>query len=187
MTDRKKIIVSILLIAGVNIFGIASWWFTFSHILKESDYIATVRGDILATERRLDNVRSLSVLLKNIENEKEKVSSVFLNQKSVVKLIEELEFLSQKAGVEFAMKTIDLPSTAGEKKPAFQFQTKGSFNDLFHYLILLEDLFYEVEFGRVQFAETSSKIQGGEFLQSQGLWEANFELTLLSYSYEYTD
>ena len=181
MKDGKKFIISFLLIIGINLLGIAGWWFAFSNILKESKYIASVRSDIEASERRLNNMRSLNALLKNIENEREKVSSVFLNQKNVVKLVEELEFLSQKAGVDFAMSAIDLPAQAESKKPIFRFQIKGSFRDLFHYLVLLEDLFYRIEFENVQFSE----IPKGP--KSQQLWQADFELTLLSYSYENTD
>ncbi len=169
------------MIIGINALGAAGWWFAFSNILKESKYITSVRSEIEANERHLANIRSLNAFLKNIENEKEKVSSTFLNQKNVVKFIEELEFLSQKAGVDFKMKAIDLPTEPGSKKPVFQFQIKCSFRDFFHYLVLLEDLFYQVQLEKVQFSEVPAAPT------SQGLWEADFELTLLSYSYENTD
>lgn len=181
MADGKKFIISLLLIIGINALGIAGWWFAFSNILKDNKYIALLRGDIETSERRLDNTRSLNTLLKNIENEKEKISSVFLNQKNVVKFVEELEFLSQKTGVDFTMKAINLPAKSESLKPSFQFQIKGSFRDLFHYLVLLEDLFYQIEFGNAQFSEIPKDPKNPD------LWQVDFELTLLSYSYENTD
>jgi hypothetical protein len=186
MIDNKKFITSLLLIIGINILGAAGWWFAFSNILKESKYITSVRSETEVHERHLANIRSLNTFLNNIKNEKEKISSTFLNQKNVVKFVEELEFLSQKAGVDFKMKAIDLPTKPGPKKPVFQFQIKCSFRDFFHYLVLLEDLFYQVQLEKVQFSEVPLA-SDGQKLPDQRLWQADFELTLLSYSYENTD
>lgn len=170
MKDQKKFAVTLVLMIAVNAAAIAAWWYVFNTTEKEKGRVQETLLEIDAGEKRLDNARSLNNLLKNTEKETEKISAIFLNSKNIVRFIEELEFLNQKAGTSLAMKSAQLPEQTGVLKPQFSFQVKGSFRDLFKYLSLLENISYQIKIDRVSFAKPEGEN-----------WRIDFELTLLSY------
>lgn len=170
MKDKKRFIIFIVLIIGINAIAAAIWWFVFSGILKERDDISQLRFEADKVEKRLNNARSLGSLLKDVEKDTEEISAIFLNSKNIVKFIEELEFLNQKAGTALAIRAMELPGQTQIENPRFLFQVKGSFRNLFHYLSLLEDLPYQISLDKVSL----TKLEGDD-------WQIDFEITLLSY------
>lgn len=170
---NKKFIISIILVAAINLLGVGCWWLVFSGIKKEENSVASTRQEIDISERRLNNVLSLSVLLENIEKDKEKVGAVFLNSKNIVKFIEELEFLSQKTGVVLATKAAII---SDNKKPHFEFSINGSFRDTFQYLILLENIPYQISLDNISFILPET-----EKAKNAKSWEVSFGVNLLSY------
>ena len=170
MKNKKRFVISIVLIIGVNAIAAAVWWFVFSGILKEKDNVSRLRFEADKVEKRLNNARSLGLLLKDVEKDTEKISAVFLNSKNIVKFIEELEFLNQKASTTLTIRAMELPGQTQIENPRFSFEVKGSFRDLFHYLSLLEDLSYQIRLDKISLI----KPEGSD-------WQIDFEITLLSY------
>lgn len=113
--------------------------------------------------------------MKGIEQDEGKIKAAFLNPQNIVKFIEDLESLKEKTGVELTLKSVTLSEEMTYSEPRFQFQISGAFRDLFQYLVLLENLPYQINFGRVQFTATR------EETKKTGIWQAEIEIILLSY------
>jgi hypothetical protein len=178
-SDNKKFITSVILIAGINIAGIIGCWLVFSAVQKERSAVLEARRGIDIGERRLNNVRSLGALLKDIEKDTEKISATFLNSETIVKFIEELESINQKTGTNLLVRVINLPNQSETKAPYFEFQIRGSFRGLFQYLILLENVPYQITIDRVNLTRpTAEELDKNEKI---GNWRADFKVTLLSY------
>ncbi len=171
MKNSKKFIITIVLMAAINTMAGMGWWYAFDMARKEKSGVERLRIDVSATEKRLNNARSLNNLLKNTEKDAEKISAVFLDSKNIVKFVEGLESLSRKSGVSLVIKSATLPGEKEAEKPKLSFRTKGSFRDLFQHLVLLENIPYQIRFDKVSFTR----------LEKEN-WQIDFEITILSYA-----
>ncbi len=184
MKNKQKLIISIVLIVGINLIAIAGWWFVYSSVQQERDTIANLRREIDINERRMNNSRSLGVLLTDIKKDEEKISLTFLNSNNIVKFIEDLEFLGRKASTTLEVNAIKLPTPGDNiKEPAFHFKITGTFGELFQYFTLLENLPYQIEIERVSLFNPQTSNSGGitNTKKSIPIWKAEFDVKLLSY------
>jgi sRNA-binding regulator protein Hfq len=156
---NKKIIITVVLIALLNGIVLTGWIYFLSVIKNQADMITEIRSQIAVNEKKAESDRSLKNLMTEIAVEKQKIDSVFLDKQSIIKLIEELESIANKTGT-----SIDIGSVNS-------FSLKGNFSQLFHYLVLLENIPYTININKMS-------------LQQQGkdIWRANFEISLISFS-----
>ncbi len=169
---------------GINLIAIAGWWFIYSSVQQERDTIANLRREIDINERRMNNGRSLGVLLADVKKDEEKISSTFLHSNNIVKFIEDLESLSHKASTTLEVNAIKLPTPGDNiKEPAFHFKITGTFGELFQYFALLENLSYQIEIEKVSLIKLQTSNSGGmtNTKKSIPIWEAEFDVKLLSY------
>jgi len=184
MKYKQKITISIALIVGINLIAIFGWWFIYSGIQQKRDAIAALRREIDINERRMNNSRSLGVLLTDVKSDEEKITATFLNSNNIVKFIEDLEFLSRKASTTLEVDAIKLPTPEDDiQKPAFHFKITGVFSELFQYFTLLENLPYQIEIERVSLInpKTLNLVGITNTKKSIPIWEAEFDIKLLSY------
>ncbi len=183
MKDKQKIIISIALITGINFVAIAGWWFVYAGVQSERATIASLRREIDINERRANNSRSLGVLLADVQKDEEKIASTFLNPNNIVKFIEDLEFLGHRASTTLEVDAIKLPTAGDNTQPTFHFKITGTFEELFQYFVLFENLPYLIEIERVSLVRPQTLGWGGanNAKTSIPIWEAEFDITLLSY------
>ena len=184
MKDKQKLIISIALMAGINLIAIAGWWFVYSGIQQKRNVIVALRSEIDINERRMNNSRSLGVLLADVKKDEEKISSTFLHSNNIVKFIEDLEFLGRKASTTLEVNAIKLPTPGDNiKEPAFHFKITGTFGELFQYFALFESLPYQIEIERVSLINPQASNSGRitDTKKSIPIWEAEFDVKLLSY------
>ncbi len=184
MKDKQKIIISIALIIGINLIAIAGWWFVYSSVQEEKETITALRREIDINERRMNNSHSLGVLLADVKKDEEKIASIFLNPNNIVEFVESLEFLSHQASTTLEINAIKLPTPGDNiKEPAFHFKITGTFSELFRYFALFENLPYQIEIERVSLLRPQASNLGGmtNIKISNPIWEAEFDVKLLSY------
>jgi len=138
---NKKFIITIILIILLNGVVLAGWLYLFSSLKKENNFIKEKRQEILANDKKLENSNSLKILMNEIVDERQKIDSAFLDKESVVNFIEKLELIADRtdASIKIGKINIDNQERGGL---SLQFDLTGNFNQLFHYLVLLENLPY---------------------------------------------
>jgi len=184
MKNKQKLIISIALVAGINLIAIVGWWFVYSGVEQERDTIAVLRREIEINERRMNNSRSLGVLLADVKKDEEKISLTFLSSNNIVKFIEDLEFLSHKASTTLEVDAIKLPTPGDNiKEPALHFKITGTFSELFQYFALFDNLPYQIEIERMSLSKPQTLNLGGITNTKKTIptWEAEFDVKLLSY------
>lgn len=172
---NKKIILSITLVIGVNLLAFGGLWFFAVKIRKMDDRVAYIRSEIVLKEKENNEAKELKLNLSDLESDKDRIDSVFIAQKDVVNFIEEIEELAKKSEVEMEFRSVNVSDKNSKEKPIFQFKASGAFSNIFHYLVLLENVKYQIIFDGIS-------IQKRESSESLDIWDANFSLRLLSYN-----
>jgi Tfp pilus assembly protein PilO len=166
---NKKFITTIVLVVLLNGAVLAGWLYLFSNLKKQNNFIKEERQKILVSDKKLENSNSLKTLMNEIIEEKQKIDSVFLDKESIVNFIENLESIAGKTGA--SIKIGNINDNQEKKGLSLQFNLTGNFNQLFHYLILLEKLPYLINIERMDF----KKLAPNE-------WGANFEILVNSFT-----
>jgi len=167
---NKKFIITIVLVVLLNGAVLAGWIYLFSNFKKQNNFIKEERQKILVSDKKLENSNSLKALMNEIVDEKQKIDSVFLDKESIINFIENLESIAGKTGASIKIGNINIDNQ-DKKGLSFQFNLTGNFNQLFHYLILLENLPYLINIERMDF----KKLAPNE-------WGANFEILVNSFT-----
>ena len=167
---NKKFIITIVLMVLLTGAVLAGWIYLFANFKKQNNFIKEERQKILVSDKKLENSNSLKALMNEIVDEKQKIDSVSLDKESIINFIENLESIAGKTGASIKIGNINIDNQ--EKKGlSFQFNLTGNFNQLFHYLILLENLPYLINIERMDF----KKLAPNE-------WGANFEILVNSFT-----
>ncbi|MCX6731873.1 MAG: hypothetical protein NTX55_02715 [Candidatus Parcubacteria bacterium] len=166
---NKKFITTIVLIVLLNGAVLAGWLYFFSNLKQQNNFIKEERQKILVSDKKLENSGSLKILMNEITGEKQKIDSAFLDKETIVNFIEKLESIAGKTGAAIKIGNINMDNQ-NEKGLSLQFNITGNFNQLFHYLILLENLPYSINIEKMDFKKLAPNN-----------WEADFEIIVNSF------
>jgi hypothetical protein len=164
---NKKFIATIVLVVFMNMLAISVWFYFFLALKKHNEAILEIRRNTLINDKKSDNNKILKNLISGIANERQKIDSVFLSQENIIKLVRELEANADRAGAEIDLGNINI-SEDGKKNPRIHFSLKGKFNQIFHYVVLLENMPYIVSVDKAHFEKDLSS----------GGWRGSFEISL---------
>jgi hypothetical protein len=167
---NKKFITTIILVVLLNGTALTGWLYLFSNFKKQNNFIKEEQQKILVNDKKLENSNSLKALMNEITDEKQKIDSAFLDKESIINFIENLESIAGKTGASIKIGNINIDNQE-KKSLSFQFNLTGNFNQLFHYLILMEKLPYLINIERMDF----KKLAPNE-------WGANFEILVNSFT-----
>ncbi|PIR58042.1 MAG: hypothetical protein COU71_00635 [Parcubacteria group bacterium CG10_big_fil_rev_8_21_14_0_10_38_31] len=176
---NKKIILTIGLVIAINAFAVVSLWFINMKIKEINDRVLSSRSEMYSKEKDTKEAKILKDNLLSLSPRVDKINAVFIGQKDVLSFIEEIETLAKESGVEMEFRSVDISKSDSGEKPIFQFKAIGSFADIFQYLVLLENIKYQVIFDNISFQE---KRVSGIDDDTNVIWDANFSLRLLSYN-----
>lgn len=165
----KKFIITIILIILLNGVALAGWLYLFSILKGQNDLAKEEQQKIAVSEKKFQNSNSLKGLMNEIVGEKQKIDSVFLDKENIINFIENLESIADKTGASIKISSINI-NNQDKKGLSLQFKLAGNFNQLFQYLVLLENLPYLIDIERVDFRNLAPNE-----------WEANFEILVNSF------
>ncbi len=160
--SNKKFITTVVLIALLNGIALAGWFYALSVVKGNFDAINEIRSRIAIDDKKIEESRSLKKIMVEATGEKQKIDSIFLDKQSIIKLIEELESVADKTGTSIDIGSINM------------FFLKGKFSQIFHYLVLLENIPYSINIDKINFQKQEKSSPAGE-------WQANFEISLNSF------
>ncbi len=155
---NKKIITTFILVILLNGAAIAGWFYLLSVVDGKFNAINEIRSKIIINDAKIKEGSSLKKSIAEVAEEKQKIGSIFLDKQSIIKLIQELESIANKTGASIDIGSINM------------FSLKGKFSQLFHYLVLLENIPYSISIDKMDFQK-----------QEKDMWQANFEISLNSF------
>lgn len=162
----------------------AGWFYVFSKIFSERKAIFELRKNIIRSEKKNIDEKSLNQFLDGIKKERETIESVFLKEDDIIRLIKGLESIGESSGVSLKISAISTEKKA-TSKPIISFSAQGTFEQLFKYMYFLENLPYFITINKVSF---QNEKDGNESVQVNNKkssvapsWQALFSIQLESY------
>lgn len=169
MNKKTKKILIWALIFNILVIGMYSVLFlqVRKKVLESTIAIESLENNISKEK----NLRFLKGVLKETVVEREKVESYFVDNDMVVGFIEKIESLGISADVALDLRGV---SVEGDQKKVLKldFKILGSFENIFYFLTLLENLPYKIQFTEAFMVRSSDSND----------WEGNFKMNLLSFS-----
>ena len=159
------IIVMDLLLAGGG-------WYVYGSASRAHASAAGLARDIRAAEAKQEATRSIGTAFADIEADRAVIDAAFIDPKTLVRFIENLEGMAARAGVVLSIESASLPQTA-DGYPSFRLTASGSFSGIYRFVALLETMKYFIAFDRVHILKEPAAKQP---------WSAAIQFQLLSFS-----
>lgn len=162
----------------------AGWFYVFSKIFSEREAIFELRKNIIRSEKKNIDEKSLNQFLDGIKKERETIESVFLKEDDLIRLIKGLESIGESSGVSLKISAISAEKKKSSK-PVISFSAQGTFEQLFKYMYFLENLPYFITINKVSFQNEEDSNESAQVNNKKGSaapgWQALFSIQLESY------
>lgn len=145
------------------------------HLKNLQDGTEGLAAETALLDFKQQNVKTIKNVLEETGTGRSRVDALFIDEKGLVRFIQDLEVAAKESGVGLKMNSAVLPESPDEKGPQLQFQVSGSFPALFLFQTRLESSPYQIIFEKVEFLRT------GEGAPKGAAWSANYSLKVLSY------
>lgn len=181
---KNKFFATIFVLFVLIFLASAGWFYVFSKISSERKEILELRKNILQGDKKSADEKSLARFLGGIKDEKSLIESVFLKGDDLIRLIKVLESIGEDSGVSLKISAISTEKKEASK-PVISLSAEGTFEQLFKYLYLLENIPYLITINNVSFQKEEV---GNESAQGNNKkigavpgWQALFSIKLESY------
>lgn len=128
---------------------------------------------------RIENVKYLADLIKEIEPEKALLEKHFVKSSDVVPFLDTIEKLAQKAEVKAEVLAVNVADDASFL--VVEIKTLGSFEAIYKLILLLENSSYELEFVFANIQNMSAQELSATKNSKTQQWTATFQIKLLSF------
>ncbi len=167
---------SVLFVSVLIVLPLAAGGLLLRRLVTLGQELAWVRTEISVSESKQRNVKSLKNVLQEVSGRQERINDLFIDEKSLVRFIEDLEALAKESGVELKVDSAVLPQSPEEAGPTFEFTASGEFRNLFKYQRTLETSPYQLIFEKIETAKVSR-----EGVKKGPGWSARYKLKVISY------
>lgn len=164
---------TLVLVFFLCLFLAGVYYWIFSVVEKSKEEIVSLKTDLAIAEAKQARVKLLEAFIKEIAEDKNSIEDAFVDDRTIIKFIEEMERIAEISKVSLEIESASLPVSGQDLGPRFKLTVEGGFGHLFRYLKLLEDSPFQVLFKEVAFIKPDSA--------GRGSWTLNAELIVLSY------
>ena len=162
---------------ALNIIGALVYGSIFYFIGVKEESITVLLTSLRAETKKALEIKNLTGVVQETEDERKKIDSYFLRAKDIVSFIESIESLGKNAGVAVAFESVNVLEGDQNAYLAVDLKTEGGLSGTVHFLSLLELLPYSVSFERV-FIEQKSKSE------TTVVWAGSFLVRIISFAKE---
>jgi len=169
MNIHRKFIITLSLIAFLLILFSFGIYFLSGNIKEKKDLISETQKQLSFVENRIENAKELEAVLAGAEEKHNSLKPALISKNDIVVFIKDIENLAEGTNVEMEIKSANV--LRDQNKMIFNLDINGSFGDIYHYLLLLENSDYCLKIN-------NARIDAGKEGQ---VWLAKIELELLSF------
>lgn len=161
---------SSIIILLLTLLGLGGIIFLGRQLQSDADLVINSYLDLYKTSRWKEDLGVTKKILAETAESRDLIEGAFLASDNLLFFIEQLESLQRKTGVELKL---DEPKSGAGETPSLEvsFRIIGSFSALYHFLSLVENLPYRLEWRSVAWS-----------LDSGTTWSGNFSLAVMSYN-----
>lgn len=171
---KNNFTLSIIFVAVLILLPLALAALVFQKLTALKGELSAINKEIVMLDSKQRNIKSLKSALSELTDRPKRLDNLFIDEKSLVRFIEDLEALAKESGVELKVNSAVLPQTPEELGPTFEFSAAGEFKNLFKYQRLLETAPYQLVFEKIE----TAKVLG---VKKGPAWSVNYKLKVLSY------
>lgn len=171
---KNNFTLSVIFVAVLIILPLALAGLVFQKLSALEGELSAVEKEIVLLDSKQRNIKSLKGALSGLGERSQRLDNLFIDEKSLVRFIEDLEALAKESGVELKVNSAVLPQVPEELGPTFEFSAAGEFKNLFKYQRLLEDAPYQLVFEKIE----TTKVLG---VKKGSAWSVNYKLKVISY------
>lgn len=171
------VLILIVLVAGLGVF------FLFFKVSSERKSIIELKKTMLQNNKKSEENKILADTLNRLKKEKEIIDAVFLKEEDFVRLIKSLESAGDISGVALKINSISPANIDKKTNPQVSFTAKGSFEQIFKHMNMIENLPYLVTIESVSLQNIQdAKDKPDNYKPPLSReWQALFSLRLESY------
>ncbi len=185
ITRIKKIFI-LCVIMNVVVFGV--YTFLFLDIKAKNEKVYDLLSEADRDIKKDETLRAVKYSLSENKNFISQIDSFFVPQDGVVSFIDTLERLELNSGIDLGISYVSVETNTKNKNDFkevlnLRLDGEGSWQNLFHFLSLLENLPYRIEFNSVSFvlsgASDSILFSGSDGLRVRApseFWKGSFEV-----------
>lgn len=159
---NKEITKSISFFIILDLAIISAWFLLFTSINEKKIEVGLLQNNITGRVVRQNELSKLKLFVNDITEEKNQLSSVFIGEDSIVDFIESLEGIAKTSEVDLELRSVGVLN-GKNKGVVTQFRITGKFENIFHYIALLEVSPYQIFFNRVNFSNKEGEESQADF------------------------
>ncbi|MDP3726234.1 MAG: hypothetical protein Q8R36_03495 [bacterium] len=156
-------------------FAITSYGLLFGFILKKKDAITDSISKLNTEQLKEEQLKTLKESFRKTETERKKLSSYFINHEGIVGFIENIEQAGGQANVWLRFRFVNLR----DDTLVVEFESIGSFNELFYFLELIEHVPLHLSFEKTLIQKDIPR--GIEKRKESDTWYGVFTVTVVSF------
>lgn len=171
-----KNIISAILVMFLLVGAPAIFIFVFSSVIYDtSDHVVDIQKEIQNTEAREHTIEDLEKLLRDIDEYADDIDGVFVDERSLVAVIETFEKTADILGLQASIENVYLPTSERSQGPEFQIRLEGDFDALYRFIRTLESMPFQFSFSGIDMSKNPTADP------SKNAWRATLRLLLLSF------
>ncbi len=155
--------------------AITSYGLLFGFILKKKDAITDSVSKLNTEQLKEEQLKTLKGSFRKTAAERKKLSSHFINSEGIVGFIEDIEKAGKHTNVWLQFRFVNLRDNA----LVVEFETVGSFSELFYFLQLIEHMPFRLSFEKTLIQKDIPR--GIEKRKESDTWYGVFTVTVLSF------
>ncbi len=145
MSGLKKyysLIAALALVLALAIFGAL----LYSKISSLYRSLVLVKTEVAAVVNRGQGEHEAEAILKSRADDLKAIDYTFVSESSIINFIEKLEQIAKNSNVSLKVSAGNPVSLKDKIGPTFSLEASGDFQNIFRYLLLLENMPYEISF-----------------------------------------
>ncbi len=170
--NNKKFIISFASVIILNALIISACFYARSLIKKQEEGARENFKNYTLLSRKSQNIKLLESQMAEIKENFEKLDNFYLKENGLVGFIESLEKIGRDANVLVGIHSVGIEKD--KKSVLFRIDAEGEFEELFQYLVSLENLPYQVAFERMD-------ISSGDATKGKNVWKSEVDIRVISF------
>ena len=178
MTIQPQKHINKIIILAFAILAMGSFYvFIFYLINNTKKKALLLEQNFSLAEKKKETIASEQNIIKETEKQRKELDSYFINQTNVVLFIEKIESLGAISGSKVAINSVDIDKSRKNILKT-SLSVSGKFDELFHFLSLLEALSLEINVNRVSLSGSALVLP---LTQNKSEWNMEINIELVNF------
>jgi len=177
MNRNKKTLIILIAVLVLNIALAGAYFFAFNIVKSQSEKAAGSTLALRAYQASGDRVATMEQIIEDVKNDELKLDNYFVTEDSLVDFIEAIESAGNTANIALTLSGL---RRDGENELLFSVNAGGSFENLMHFMALMEYMPFVIDTERASLTRGSIDIDSVQV----GEWNGTFAFQLRGYTSE---